>query len=314
MAATIRAEDPDFIVSGAIFHPPEGMRDYGLTGLFGDPLAARAEFFPPSSIGHRRDALERIGGWADPAGLDRPIDVELLQRAVAAGLTFASTCRITVHKFTAADRYMAYRFATAPEQEAMLERLGEPMSEARLLGEVLERVSRGATIAPRPYRNYAAEDYQQTRQRLLKGKGVAPVAPLAIETSAEIPVDEGPGLRDWRTVTVDDKLGAFRWSHRNANPNYFLNIGVTKPFTLKIHIARIGDVDMLGLRIDDAPARFRLDPGPFGSLWMVTRPDVAFPVERGLKLTFVTRAPGSAAGDAPDARRIAIGKTIVTVD
>ncbi|MCP4383248.1 MAG: glycosyltransferase family 2 protein [Hyphomicrobiales bacterium] len=123
MARLIQATEPDFAVSGAILYPQRGIPEYGLTGLFDDPEAARQEFFPPSSWAHRRDVLEQIGPWGDPNELDRPIDLELQQRAVRAGLAFASTGIITVHKFAAISRYMSYRFQGRAHLDADLRRL-----------------------------------------------------------------------------------------------------------------------------------------------------------------------------------------------
>src|SRR6202171_3994307 len=57
LADVIGAHDPDFAVSGAIFHGPPGSRYYQITGMFEDPTTAEREFFPPSSFAHRRDVV-----------------------------------------------------------------------------------------------------------------------------------------------------------------------------------------------------------------------------------------------------------------
>jgi len=91
VAEIVRAGNPDFAVSGAVYHGPAGSRFYQITGLFDDPRVAAEEFFPPSSFAHRRDVVDRIGSWREPDLLREPADCEFLLRAVARGCSFAST-------------------------------------------------------------------------------------------------------------------------------------------------------------------------------------------------------------------------------
>lgn len=65
-------------------------------------------FFPPSSIAHRKSVCHRIGLWAMPQDVRAPVDGDFLLRAAQADLTFASTGKITVHKFAAGHRYLSY--------------------------------------------------------------------------------------------------------------------------------------------------------------------------------------------------------------
>ena len=72
LAGVVQAHDPDFAVSGAVYHGPPGSRFYQITGKFDDPGAASREFFPPSSFAHRRDVVDRIGPWREPGELRAP--------------------------------------------------------------------------------------------------------------------------------------------------------------------------------------------------------------------------------------------------
>src|ERR1022692_4290413 len=49
----VREQDPDFAVSGAVYHGPPGSMFYQIAGIFDDPDMVRREFFPPSSFAHR---------------------------------------------------------------------------------------------------------------------------------------------------------------------------------------------------------------------------------------------------------------------
>ena len=57
LAAVLNDDRTDFGVTGCIFHGPPGSMYYQYTGLFDDSAAAAHEFFPLSSIAHRRDLI-----------------------------------------------------------------------------------------------------------------------------------------------------------------------------------------------------------------------------------------------------------------
>ncbi|MCB1477655.1 MAG: glycosyltransferase family 2 protein [Rhodobiaceae bacterium] len=115
---------PDFAVSGLCLHVSPGLDRAVVHGVFDTAAEARKYFFPPSSVAHRLDVPDRIGAWRNPYDVRPPVDLEIQLRAHAAGLSFASTGRITVHKFAAAHRYLSYLLPDVSEQEAMLEKLG----------------------------------------------------------------------------------------------------------------------------------------------------------------------------------------------
>jgi glycosyltransferase involved in cell wall biosynthesis len=130
LTALFTAEvDLHFAVSGAIYHMPPGIERPLVTGIFDDQSAKFSHFFPPSSFAHRRDAISKIGGWRNPEKIKPPVDCDLLLRAAHAGLRFASTKKITVHKFAAGHRYLSYVHQTSHEQEHMLQRMQEPNFE-----------------------------------------------------------------------------------------------------------------------------------------------------------------------------------------
>ena len=76
----------DVAVSGCIYHGPPGSNLYYVNGLFNRSGAARRYFFPPSSIAHRRDMVDRIGLWRDPRLLSVPVDLDFQLRASRAGM------------------------------------------------------------------------------------------------------------------------------------------------------------------------------------------------------------------------------------
>ena len=97
----------DFAVSGCISYGPKGSEIYFITGLFDSDRAQFEHFFPPSSLAHRREIVDMIGWWRDPRTVAPPVDCDFLLRAAHAGLRFASTKEITVHKYVASQRYLS---------------------------------------------------------------------------------------------------------------------------------------------------------------------------------------------------------------
>ena len=168
LAAIIQAADPDFAVSGAVYHTPPGSKYYQFTGIFDDPSTAKREFFPPSSLAHRREVVQRIGPWRDPHEVNAPVDCEFLLRAAAYGCRFVSTKVITVHKFAAGHRYLWYRFPSAHEQQRMLDRLLRAGGEAEVLREIEAELADGAQAPPIRYFDFGklapGQLYREARQ------------------------------------------------------------------------------------------------------------------------------------------------------
>lgn len=100
-------------------------------------------FIPPSSWLHRRDLVESVGYWADPAALDVPIDFEYSRRVHRAGKKIAFYPRFSVVKIPS-HMIRLYAMQGAPPQEALWERIRTdlPGFEHELLGAVASEVAR----------------------------------------------------------------------------------------------------------------------------------------------------------------------------
>lgn len=77
----------------------------------------------PSCSVYRRSVTEKIGGWRDYRKLSLPSEVEIFQRARAAGFEAIFVPRLTVVKFPALHRKDVYRDKPFHEQAAWLERI-----------------------------------------------------------------------------------------------------------------------------------------------------------------------------------------------
>ncbi|MEX0853155.1 MAG: glycosyltransferase family 2 protein [Bauldia sp.] len=315
LADTLTATGADVAVSGALYHTPPGCDLWYLTGIFDTPSAPAREFFPPSSIAHRSDLTDEIGHWADPSTISRTVDWDLQHRAVTAGCRFASSGRVTVHKFAAGHRYLAYRFPSAREQTEMLDKLADSAFERLLLARVLDRVAHGGIVLP-----MANPEASKFAPGLLfrisrAGKGLRLPQPVSVTRSMQLELDDTPGVLDWHGVERDLRHGRFRWSGRNPNPVWLVNARIARPFWLRVPIVAVADQSVMAsltLLVNDRPVRPDVTETPDGGFILAVAVDDPMPVA-GVKLTFQTWVPGSPAGSVRD-RRFALGPIEIVLD
>lgn len=208
----------DFAVSGCIYHGPPGSGTDRATGIFGDEHAPFMHFYPPSSFAHRRDAVSRIGGWRDPGSITAPVDYDLLRRAKRAGMRFAFTGRVTVHKFAAAQRYLSYLRQTDEEQRAALHAFDSGGDNSPSAATHLKRA--GGFLALRcMYFSWFKRGQIFGRNRAHRGLKLPPLRMLTQRIVVE-QADDPRGF-DWYRL----ERGGLRWSGPNPRPKIVI------PFT-----------------------------------------------------------------------------------
>lgn len=216
-------------VSGAIFHLPNDMPGSQVTGLFDDDEAKFTHFFPPSSFAHRKELTRTIGAWRSPLETRPPVDVEFLVRAANAGLRFASTGRITVHKFAAGHRYLSYVRHESHEQEAILQKMRRPGFDDDVAAIVDAARSAGSFMAVR-YRDFSAlEPGQLARENAVrKGMTLPPLQPVGSGHT----IEQRPALcaLDWRDLPED----GIRWANGNPRPRFLIPFTSDRPARLSI--------------------------------------------------------------------------------
>lgn len=205
----------DFVVSGCILYGPEGSDVYYVSGFFETADAPFRHFFPPSSIAHQRDVVNLIGDWMPPLSTQAPVDVDFLLRAARAGLRFASTGRVTVHKFAAGHRYLSYLSQSSAEQYAMLRVLRD--NDDRWLDRIIETAKRQGTFMAMVYADFSKREAGALFKNNRKKKGLSwpPLRPL--ETRTVIEQSDGPRVFDWHA-----REGRFRWSGPNPRPRILI--------------------------------------------------------------------------------------------
>jgi hypothetical protein len=287
LAAIFENSSPDFAVSGCIYHGPPGSRYYQFTGLFEDPATVFREFFPPSSIAHRRDLIARIGCWRDPREIKPPVDCEFLLRAAHAGCSFQSTNVITVHKFAAGHRYLSYRWPSCEEQKQMLEALQSPAGKSRALTRVMRDILGGATVAKIPHIDFDLFPPGDLFQSNLCAKCLRKIPIEELQGRRAFAMDNSPAGLDWFPLEANPRHGQFRWSGPNPNPRYFLPIACANSLRVQLRILDFAEESLacaLTLELNDRPVTMKMKSGPddvfqFGAA-------VPGPVRNGLKLQF----------------------------
>jgi glycosyltransferase involved in cell wall biosynthesis len=138
-------------------------------------------WIPPTAVVHRRDALERAGGWPHPHRVSRAPEAELWARMAATGVAVAFVPRLTAVKFPAGQRPGVYRTRPSHEQAAWFDRIGrEPDIEAAELARMLR-----LALSPRRFvrrqlsrvraRARRAFGYGRVFDRLRRRKGLDPL-------------------------------------------------------------------------------------------------------------------------------------------
>jgi glycosyltransferase involved in cell wall biosynthesis len=88
----------------------------------------------PTGVVHRRSMIDKIGGWRDYRTIALVPEMDLWERARAAGLRFTFVQRLTAIKLPASIRRGVYRERPSHEQAAWLARIrSEPDLEMRVL-------------------------------------------------------------------------------------------------------------------------------------------------------------------------------------
>jgi glycosyltransferase involved in cell wall biosynthesis len=214
------AADPaaDFVVGGCIYHgPPDSDTDY-VTGLFDTPDAAFHHFFPPSSIAHRLHVCDRIGEWRAPRSIRAPVDCDFLLRAAHAGLRFASTGHISVHKFAAGHRYLSYLRPGCAEQIAMLRLMQN--GDCEQIRRIVVRAKRHGLFMTMRYLDYSTYEPGLAFNQNRGNKGLDRPPLQLLKGKTVIKQTDEPRALDWHLRESAD--ARHRWSGPNPRPKMLI--------------------------------------------------------------------------------------------
>lgn len=260
-------QQADFVVSGCVYHgPPES--DFELvTGLFDDPQASLLHFFPPTSLAHRRDVSERIGGWNDPSVIRAPVDSDFLLRAAHAGLRFVSTGRITAHKFAAGHRYLSYLRSGSEEQKDMLDRLTQ--GDGVDLDTIVQVSRRQGRFMCSRYPDFAAFAPGELFERNRRNKGISRPALRSLDGRQVIEQQADDRALDWHGLEGQDERRWFRWSGPNPRPKMLIPFtGLQARVAIEVVHAR-PDGKLAELFVEDEQVQAQVETDADGVVWLV---------------------------------------------
>ena len=219
ISRTIAAsEAADFIIAGCVFHGPPGSDVYYVTGLFEGTEAPLKNFFPPTSIAHRRNVTARIGEWRDPLTLRMPLDVEFLLRAAHSGMHFVSTANLSVHKFAAGHRYLSYLLVRSDEQRDLLAKLLSPGGIDAV--EIIRRSKANDQFMIIRYGDFSGFSKGFLFEQNRGNKGISRPALQPLLQRVVIQPTDNPRALDWYGVEIKGR--SHRWSGPNPRPKILI--------------------------------------------------------------------------------------------
>jgi hypothetical protein len=189
----------------------------------------------------------------------------MLLRAAHAGLAFASTERVTVHKFAAGNRYLSYLRPSSSEQEEMLQRVIEP-GHADWVHSRVARARQQGTFMIMRYPNFDRREPGQLAAANATNKGLRGAAVVPLARRAPVPQPEGALGVDWQARSPD----GLRWVGLNPNPKLLVPFTADRPARVQMLIAhsRPEDVRSLVVRSGGTPLAVDLSPAlPVGDHW-----------------------------------------------
>lgn len=214
-----RSSSPQVVASGCIYHGPRSSGIYFVTGLLDEEHDASDHFLPPSALAHTRDLFDVIGPWPQPDSVSAPVDAEFMLRAIRAGATFASTGKITVHKFAAGHRYLSYLRPASSEQTVMLSALRSygQTSNWNHLVEASRRQGRYMVMKHPDFEAFG-KGYFFEQNRSNKGLRKPPLRQI-VGKEVLTQTEEPRGL-DWYALEPSDQ--PYRWSGPSPKPQVLI--------------------------------------------------------------------------------------------
>jgi hypothetical protein len=203
----------DLVCSMALLYGPPGSGIRAVTGALVDGRDRAVDFYPPTSLLHRRALTERMGAWKLPADCAVPVDAEFLERARQHETRISSSGRLTAFKFNASWRRDSYRRRDIAEQEQLLARLRSDPSGT--VASELEDVVR-ATCEKRLIQirmpDPATPPPGGYHRANLRSRGLEDGAATPLTGRHRFSLDAQASALDWHGVEAHPEWGTFRWS------------------------------------------------------------------------------------------------------
>jgi glycosyl transferase family 2 len=209
----------DVVSSGVVIRRPNSRAPYKIEGMFEDlsPFDTKV-FTAPSGFSHRIDRL-KVPEWKMREDTPQSVDYAFQAELAELGYSYGSTGKITVHKWTANGRYLAYLVLESVEQEALLERLQLSgfSSEIDKIIEVTK--STGFFMQSKPLIATADSQRTATSDHV---RGIVRPDNISLKHGVLLEQDKNPRGHDWRPMHKAER--GLRWCGPNVRPKLLINV------------------------------------------------------------------------------------------
>jgi len=228
LATVVRAIEEsgaDFAHTVALYVPPAGQTQRHISGVFPTEFR-RGHALVHSSVIHRKNVIEKIGGWPDYRETQLPGDHVFWIRAAEAGLRFQAVPRVTVWKFNASSRPGCYITKRCDEQARYF---GLIRDDPALVEKELIEVARSAMVhglgpleIVRSGRDAPPGAFVESLRRIRGLDPTEPMAALALDADTqslhitpafELPVQIRTGEKFEVEARVQNDTGFTLFSH-----------------------------------------------------------------------------------------------------
>jgi len=256
LLAVVERERAGLGCSVAAMYGPRGSGIRGISGVLANGVDSPIEFFPPSSIMHRRGLLI----WNMPAGNSLPVDCDLLYRARALGTKIVSSGFLNVFKFNSAWRRDSYRLRDTTDQESILRRLQENPA-ACVEAELIDLLR--ASLEMRLLHSRMATSQTETfRAEIKRFRGLESEPPPANPSQTRFHPDFSFGALEWYPPEETAEWGVIRWSGPALESTMVLPVAPSDNFRLRIQVLNWFPTPIeeeLELFVNDAPVDYTVD-------------------------------------------------------
>lgn len=206
------------VCSGVVLYVQKPDAPYRIEGLFEGLCGFGPDIFtPPSAFSHTREGLT-LPHWKLREETDVSVDYAFEQALAEAGLRFASTGRITVHKVPANGRYLAYATQESDEQEHLRQRCRAPGFDTELRRMIQTAKDTGWYQRRTP----ASAPIRIDADRSDRIRGIVGIDCRPLGEGISFVQDDGPRGLDWRPAVAEES--GWRWSGPSLTPKLQLNV------------------------------------------------------------------------------------------
>jgi hypothetical protein len=211
--------------------------------------------------------------WPDVELSTDPVDVALLEQAIAAGLRFVSTGVITVYKFASSLRYLSYLYPDDLEQRRMLERMRDPVGLAAFVEDVVRGAKRRGGYMHLRYAPEADTKPGTVLKRNEHSRGIAAMPVVALSDRVWLGVGEEARGADWYLAeSYGDNPARWRWSGPSIHPRLRLPVTTQGAARIAVHVAAFASDtarDSLAVLVNQKSVPFELIRQPDTDSWVV---------------------------------------------